>query len=546
MKGIGLQSTGARPAPAPELRNRVGRWAAGRTIVFCLPGIDALARRGWLPHGAGIEVAATPAHANVLLLAGPLPAPLARAAAVTFAQMPRPRALVQFGAASCPDLPKPDLVLDDAAADLPLALAGLPRDGWREEVTPFQPAFLREACEPESEEADGHEEQHHGDDHGHDGHEDDGDGDGDDGDGDGDDHFMSMVEMTRDMPRSADGLAMERNPAQFGPFFPGLPGGNVIELMLDGDSVHHATWQGGNPQAALDVLGLATPRDLLHALENRFPATPQQWRALTVDAVGRATGRASDPSWRLDAVPVLEHERIRSHLAWLLVFAETVGSTTLRRAATDVLASDPTHLAKTDAGAKLLALARQQLFLARRLRRIGCPPSDHAWPHGPLARAAGRPLDARRDDPVYRSLDFAPLALEEDNAWGRLELRLREISQSLELSARARRAGGQGRISTDPLEVAPPPGELLGSATLESPQGPSTLTVRFSAGRLQLAKLTAPSAPAMQAVPDLTRDRELADALIAVASLDISTTECPLRFNGDDSASNGQPQAHQH
>src|SRR5690606_25210509 len=49
--------------------------------------------------------------------------------------------------------------------------------------------------------------------------------------------FMSMVEVTRDMPRSADGLPMDRIEVPFGPCFPGLPGGLLLTLTLDGDGV---------------------------------------------------------------------------------------------------------------------------------------------------------------------------------------------------------------------------------------------------------------------------------------------------------------------
>ena len=40
----------------------------------------------------------------------------------------------------------------------------------------------------------------------------------------GDMGFMSMVEMTKDLPRSSDDLPMEWVAAPFGPLFPGLPG----------------------------------------------------------------------------------------------------------------------------------------------------------------------------------------------------------------------------------------------------------------------------------------------------------------------------------
>ncbi|HEB57411.1 MAG TPA: NADH-quinone oxidoreductase subunit D, partial [Gammaproteobacteria bacterium] len=48
---------------------------------------------------------------------------------------------------------------------------------------------------------------------------------------------MSMIDVTKDLPRSGDGLPMEWINAPFGPFFPGLPGGLLLTLTLDGDTV---------------------------------------------------------------------------------------------------------------------------------------------------------------------------------------------------------------------------------------------------------------------------------------------------------------------
>ena len=46
-----------------------------------------------------------------------------------------------------------------------------------------------------------------------------------------------MIEVTKDLPRSADGLAMDWLEVPFGPVFSGLPGGLKLTLTLDGDGV---------------------------------------------------------------------------------------------------------------------------------------------------------------------------------------------------------------------------------------------------------------------------------------------------------------------
>ncbi|TAL91889.1 MAG: Ni Fe-hydrogenase III large subunit, partial [Rhodanobacter sp.] len=45
-----------------------------------------------------------------------------------------------------------------------------------------------------------------------------------------------MVDVTKDLPRSRDGLPMEWVEVPFGPMFPGLPGGLLLTLTLDGDA----------------------------------------------------------------------------------------------------------------------------------------------------------------------------------------------------------------------------------------------------------------------------------------------------------------------
>lgn len=56
--------------------------------------------------------------------------------------------------------------------------------------------------------------------------------------------FMSMVMMTKDLPRSQDGLRMEDNEVQFGPEHPAVAPGVVLVLTLDGDSVRCARIEG--------------------------------------------------------------------------------------------------------------------------------------------------------------------------------------------------------------------------------------------------------------------------------------------------------------
>ncbi len=121
--------SGARQAMPGGLRGLVARAMAADLRAFVVPGLD-IARAGGLdPAGAGLRLADTPRHANVLLIAGPLPPDLLKAACVVWAQMPRPRAILALGADNIAPLPAPD------------AIGALSQDGLAEGVATLRKAF---------------------------------------------------------------------------------------------------------------------------------------------------------------------------------------------------------------------------------------------------------------------------------------------------------------------------------------------------------------------------------------------------------------------
>ncbi|SDX91041.1 heavy metal-binding domain-containing protein, partial [Allgaiera indica] len=121
--------SGARPAMPGGLRGLLARAMAADLRAFVVPGLD-IARAGGLdPAGAGLRLADTPRHADVLLIAGPLPPDLLDAACVVWAQMPRPRAILALGADNIAPLPAPD------------AVGALSQDGLAEGVATLRKAF---------------------------------------------------------------------------------------------------------------------------------------------------------------------------------------------------------------------------------------------------------------------------------------------------------------------------------------------------------------------------------------------------------------------
>jgi hypothetical protein len=354
-----LTLRGARQGPPNRLRRLVGRSVAQHLVAFVVPGPELLAAHGLDLTAGGLTIAASPRHANLLLLVGSIPAELARAVAVVHAQMPRPRAVLALASDAVAPLPPPDIALDQidqeallrgiaqlrglfargvwapttspapdaaSAAHAPTAAAAHPPGAASGSAAhgpgPTQVATMHErvgqaVAEPRQHAAMAHAPTEHdmpmpmGEDgmSGHDmgGH--------DMGGG-----FMSMAAMTAHLPASPDGLRMEWVEARFGPLFPGLPGGLALRLTLDGDSVAGAAVERGVVARGLPATWLGPSGDFADRFAGLDPFAPAAYRFLARRALARAAGRGDSA----DASPwlaELERERAASHLVWLSRFA---------------------------------------------------------------------------------------------------------------------------------------------------------------------------------------------------------------------------------
>lgn len=330
---------------------------------------------------------------------------------------------------------------------------------------------------------------------------------------------MSMVDLTRDLPASPDGLKMEWITAPFGPFFPGLPGGLGLMLTLDGDSVAKAEAQS--------LAGSALGRDLdAHAFVERLaslvPLAPVGMRALACLALTAAAGRDGAGEAAAARAAALERERIASHLSWLAGFASQIGMTWLERRA-GALQRALRHADMADVTARardikaLLARVRAVPLLRTKLGRIGKAGRDDGTT-GPVARAAGLATDTRGDDPVYGALGFSIVTQSAGDALARLNQRLDEIAQSLDLIARA------GAIELPaPPDIGPASGH--GMASIETPRGTATAHLTLKDGRVTEAQITTPFAAHAALIGRITAQSELADALTAIGSLDLDPWE---------------------
>ncbi|MEX5600540.1 hypothetical protein SM763_20530, partial [Pseudophaeobacter sp. C1-32P7] len=109
---------GAREGAMYGIRRAVAAAMARDLTAFVLPGPSVARSMGIDLANAHLRVVGTPRHADVLIVVGPIPDGLRDAAAVTYAQMPRPRAILALGAGDIAPLP-------DADVSAPLTRAGL-------------------------------------------------------------------------------------------------------------------------------------------------------------------------------------------------------------------------------------------------------------------------------------------------------------------------------------------------------------------------------------------------------------------------------------
>jgi Ni,Fe-hydrogenase III large subunit len=328
---------------------------------------------------------------------------------------------------------------------------------------------------------------------------------------------MSMIEVTKDLPRSADGLQMDWLEVPFGPVFPGLPGGLKLTLTLDGDGVTEGE--------ATSLVGMATEGEeseggeereesegsqeseemnadtFIEHLSSAMPLAPVSYRLLACLAIEKAAGLSNDQATTEARNSAVERERIASHLGWLAQSGRQLGFVWLtQRASTlqlQVREANRDSLVALEPALRTLATRLERTpLLKSRLKGLGALPTGSSDLRGPVARAAEDGGDA----------------------WARLWQRLDEISASLELL----------KSGEDPeLPVLRDIGNASGTgkATVDTPRGEARLSLTLAHGKVKSYELDTACSHHIDLVPKLVEGQELGDALLAVGSLDLSPWE---------------------
>ncbi|HEY9091569.1 MAG TPA: heavy metal-binding domain-containing protein [Parasphingorhabdus sp.] len=335
-------------------------------------------------------------------------------------------------------------------------------------------------------------------------------------------HFMSMTDLTRDMPASEDGLKMEWIGVPFGPFFPGLPSGLRLDLTLDGDAVAGTSADSAVGLSELLHEDTTTPAAFVDQLAALSPLSPVAYSLLACLALEQAAEQSVPSSVARARIAAAERERLTSHFGWLAGFGTQAGFTWLEKRATalqlklrvapviEIAALAPKITA-------LLTRIQRTPLLKARLKGIGRLAGDDALP-GPVARAGGIARDARSDDPIYTELGFTVLTATDGDALARLTQRCGEIFQSLELILKV------GAIAMpEPHGIGTASG--TGEAVVETPRGAARLSLTLHNGKVTAANIETPTAAHVDLIATVADGRELGDALTGIGSLDMSPWE---------------------
>jgi Ni,Fe-hydrogenase III large subunit/Ni,Fe-hydrogenase III component G len=140
---------------------------------------------------------------------------------------------------------------------------------------------------------------------------------------------------------------------------------------------------------------------------------------------------------------------------------------------------------------------------------------------GPIARAAGIPLDARRDLPyaAYDKVDFNVITAEGGDVWGRIVVRTLEVFESIKIIRQCLAIMPDGPIANEPTD------ELIsgriGLSSVEAPRGESHhFVVTGPNNRPHRWRVRAPTYQNLQGIPAMIKDQRLSDMTITLGSID--------------------------
>jgi Ni,Fe-hydrogenase III large subunit/Ni,Fe-hydrogenase III component G len=140
---------------------------------------------------------------------------------------------------------------------------------------------------------------------------------------------------------------------------------------------------------------------------------------------------------------------------------------------------------------------------------------------GPVARAAGVDIDARRDHPyaAYDRVDFNVITADSADVWGRLVVRANEVFESVKIIRQALEKMPEGPLMADIQDELP--AGRIGYTSVEAPRGESHhFAITGENNRPRRWRVRAPTYQNLQGIPAMIKDQRLADMQISLGGID--------------------------
>jgi Ni,Fe-hydrogenase III large subunit len=140
---------------------------------------------------------------------------------------------------------------------------------------------------------------------------------------------------------------------------------------------------------------------------------------------------------------------------------------------------------------------------------------------GPMARAAGVNIDARRDHPyaAYGDVEFSVITQQGGDVWARLLVRTLEVFESIKIIRQCLDHLPEGPLQA-PIQDELPVGRV-GLSSVEAPRGEAHhFVITGENNRPRRWRVRAPTYQNLQGVPAMIKDQQIADMTISLASID--------------------------
>ncbi len=347
----------------------------------------------------------------------------------------------------------------------------------------------------------------------------------------------------------------------FGPFHPTLDEPAHFRLYVDGEVVRGCEYRGFMVHRGIEKLAesVLTYNEIPMMAERICGICGCVHNVAYAQAVESAAALRPPPRAEYIRTIMLELERLHSHLLWVGLACHIVGFDTLfmqsfrirepvmwiaekisgnRKTYALCLIGgvrwDITPDLKSELGAVLdrleaewrpvVAAVGRDKNIQKRTRGVGIATAAQAKELGlvgPVARAAGVDIDARRDHPyaAYDRVEFDVITADGADVWSRVVVRMTEVFESIRIIRQC-----LDRLEPGPLQAAIAdelPVGRIGLSSVEAPRGEAHhFVITGENNRPRRWRVRAPTYQNLQGVPAMIKDQQLADMTISLGSID--------------------------